>query len=204
MAGRQLAGGGLVTTPFLNYTGAMRVELTDGRALARIKEPYFNRTYGAYCSHQNTPNRLEDAAHPGAWRKGNLVYLPHPLAELYHLHGARVHRQFFANALGLIYSSPVVATRLPSAGRVNLIHQPAQRRYVAHLMYGSPMQRGRCLVIEDLPTLYKVPVTLDVPETIARAYLAPAKRALPLKAKAKKVRVVVPSFSGHVAVVFEY
>ena len=204
VVGRELTGGGIVTTPFLNYTGALRVKLTDGQSLARIKEPYFNRTYGTYCSHQNTPNRLEDAAHPGAWRKGQLVYLPHPLADLYYQHGARMHRQFFTNALALIYTNPLVATELPSAGRVNLIHQPAHRRYVAHLMYGSPMLRGRCQVIEDLPTLHNIPVTLAVPESITRAYLAPAKQAVSLQTSGKKVRAMIPSFAGHVAVVFEY
>lgn len=203
VAGPALAEG-MVPSPFLSYQGALRVELTGGEALAAIKEPYFNRTYAKYCSHQNTPNRPEDAAHPGAWRMGNVVYLPHKLGEIYYKNGARVHRQFFANALGLIYTNPVVSTELPSGGRLNLTHQPDKNRYVAHLMYGVPMQRGNCMVIEDLPTLNNVPVTLNVPQPITRAYLAPSQQTLPLEVTPAGTRVTIPSFSSHQAVVFEY
>ena len=174
----------MVASPFLNYTAAMRARLTDGVALAAIKEPYFDRTYEHYCSHMNTPYRTEDAPQPGAWRKGNLVYLAHPLGGIYYHHGARLHRQLFVNALRLLYTRQVVTVQLPSAGRVNLVHQPDRRRYVAHLMYAPPLQRGRCLVIEDMPALYDVPVSLDVPEKVARVYLAPSKIELPLESVA--------------------
>jgi hypothetical protein len=74
---------GLVASPILCYAAALRTRPSDGQVLAAIKEPYFDRTYGHYCSHQNTPNRLEDAAHPGALRKGDVVYLPHALGMIY-------------------------------------------------------------------------------------------------------------------------
>ena len=45
--------------------------------LARIREPQFSRTYGAYCGHLNTPYGLQDAAHPGAVRKDRRVFLAH-------------------------------------------------------------------------------------------------------------------------------
>ena len=194
----------VVTSPFLNYAGALRARLTDAESLAAIREPYFDRTYGHYCSHQNTPNRLENADHPGAWRKGNVVVLPHRLGDMYFQHGARLHRQVFANALGLVYQSPVLAVSLPSAGRVSLVHQPEKRRYVAHLMYGPPMQRGRCMVIEDLVPLHDTPVSLRVPEAVQSARLAPSGVGLSLERAGDSVSVLVPEFRGHTAVVFQY
>lgn len=193
----------VVASPFLNYAAALRAQVTDAQVLAHIKEPYFDRTYGHYCSHQNTPYQTEDAPQPAAWRKGNVVTLAHRLGEIYYQHGARLHRQLFINALRLIYTDPVVTTQLPSAGRVNVVHQPDQKRYVVHLMYGPPLQRGRCMVIEDLPTLYDVPVKLAVPEKITRAYLAPSQVALDLNNSAA-CAVTVPMVTGHQAVVFEY
>ena len=193
----------VVASPFLNYAAALRAQVTDAQVLAHIKEPYFDRTYGHYCSHQNTPYQTEDAPQPAAWRKGNVVTLAHRLGEIYYQHGARLHRQLFINALRLIYTSPVVTTQLPSAGRVNVVHQPDQKRYVVHLMYGPPLQRGRCMVIEDLPTLYDVPVKLAVPEKITRAYLAPSQVRLDLN-NGDAYAVTVPMLTGHQAVVFEY
>ena len=195
----------LVASPFLNYAAALRSRPQAGaEVLATLHEPYFNRTYGRFCSHQNTPNRLETAPHPAALRKGRVVFLPHRLGKLYYEHGARVHRDLFANALSLIYNQPMVQTSLPSAGRVSLMHQPQHRRYVAHLLYGPPLQRGRCLVIEDLPTLYDVPLTVRLPKAIRAAYLVPGRVLLAMTCEDDAVSVTVPKMQGHQAVVYEY
>jgi hypothetical protein len=195
----------LVSSPFLNYTAALRMEPRPGtEVLAALREPYFNRTYGHYCSHQNTPNQLAPAAHPAAIRRGNVVFLAHRLGRLYYQHGARIHRQLFANALRLLYPEPVVETTLPSAGRASLMHQPQHRRYVAHLLYAPPLQRGRCLVIEDTPPLYDVPLAVHVPETITAARLVPGDAPLPLTHHDGAASVTVPRVQGHQAVVLEY
>ena len=194
----------LPNAPFLNYEPALRTTVTDGEVIATIREPYFSRTYGHYCSHQNTANRREVAAHPAGVRRGNVVFLAHPLGRLYHAHGARVHRQLFANALGLVYSSPVLRVAMPSAGRVNLLHQPGHGRYVAHLLYGPPMKRGRCEIIEDLVPLFDVAVELQVPENVRRVYLAPQGEDLPIVREGGLTKLCVPCVQCHQAVVFEY
>ncbi len=88
---------GIVISPFLFYESAEQVLVTDGKILGEIYEPYFNRTYGHYCSHQNTPNKLEAAQYPAAVRKGNVVYLAHQICKLYFEHGAQYHRDYFIN-----------------------------------------------------------------------------------------------------------
>lgn len=196
---------GLVTSPFLNYEAAMRVHPHPGtEVLAAIREPYFSRTYARYCSHQNTPYRSENAAHPGVLRKGHVVFVPHALGRMYYAHGARLHRELFVNALGLIYKNPMIKTRMPSGGRISLLHQPEQHRYVAHLLYGPPIKRGRCLVIEDLVPLYEVPLEMRVPQAIHGAYLVPGGDALALERTGGALSVVVPKVQCHQAVVFEY
>jgi hypothetical protein len=198
-------GSGLVSKPFLNYEAAFRIEPAAGaQVLARIREPYFNRTYAQYCSHQNTPYQLQDAGHVGAVQKGQVLFLPHRLGKLYSENGARLHRDLFGNALHRIYRQPMVRTELPSAGRVTLLKQSEQHRYVAHLLYAPPLQRGRCLVIEDLPELRNVPVAVKVKEKIKNAYLIPGHKRLSLRKSEGGVSVVVPAFQSHVAVVMEY
>jgi hypothetical protein len=178
--------------------------LAGAEVLAQLREPYFNRTYAHYCSHLNTPYRLETATHPGALRKGGVVFLPHRLGAIYHANGARVHRQVFVNALDLVYRHPMLEAKLPSAGRATLLHQPEHHRYVAHLLYAPPLQRGRCLVIEDMPTLRDVPLTVRLPEKVRRAYLIPGGTPLRLKKDGDTCKAVVPEFQCHTAVVFEY
>jgi len=198
-------GEGLVRSPFLNYESALRVQpRAEAEILAAIREPYFSRTYGRYCSHQNTPYRPENAEHPGALRQGNVLFLPHALGRIYHAHGARVHRQFFLNALRLIHRHPMVRAEMPSAGRISLLHQPEDHRYVVHLLYGPPLQRGRCLVIEDLVPLYQVPLELRAPQPITRTYLVPGQDPVETERTDGIVKVTVPEVRCHQAVVFEY
>jgi len=203
VAGKKLVSG-LVASPVLCYTAALRAKPGKCEVLADIKEPYFSRTYAKYCSHQNTPNRLDFADHPAAWRQGRFVCLAHPLGEMYYKHGARLHRDYFINALRLVYDKPVIETALPSSGRINLLHQPQRRRYVAHLLYSPPLQRGRCLVIEDFVPLLNVPLTLRVPERITNVRLAPQNSQLKFKRSGGGYTVTVPKLQGHQIVVFEY
>ena len=202
-AGAEL-GAGLVTSPILCNLPALRVRPTEGQVMARIREPYFDRTYGHYVSHQNTPHRRELAEHPGALRSGRIVYLPHPLGRIYLEHGARIHRDLFLNALRLLYSRPTLGVQLPSAGRVNLLHQPSKARYVAHLLYAPPLLRGKCLVIDDLPPLFDVALELRIPQEVTRASLAPQGTGLSFERGPEGIRVVVPKLQCHQAVVFEY
>jgi len=195
---------GLVTSPFLNYTAGLCAKLTSGEVLARIREPYFDRTYGHYCSHLNTPHKEKNAPHPGAWRKGNIVCLAHELDAMYYQHGAQLHRDLFINALNLIHKDPVLWMAMPSGGRVNLLHQPHRSRYVAHVLYGPPIQRGRCEVIEDLVPLLDIPLTLRVPQKVKNVYTVSDKKLLAATKSSGTVKVTVPRIECHEAVVFEY
>jgi hypothetical protein len=172
--------------------------------LATIREPYFSRTYKTYTSHQNTPYQLEGSDHVGVIRKGKSLYFAHELDEMYFHHGARLHRDLFLRGLELVHSHPMVQTTLPSTGRVSLLHQVELKRYVVHLLFASPIQRGNCEVIEDLVPLYEVPVRVDVPARIQRATLIPAMQELALEKRVEGVQVVVPEFTCHCAIAFDY
>ena len=204
VVGKELEDG-LVNSPFLCYTPALRVKPSKKtEVLAAIREPYFSRTYEKFTSHQNTPYKLEDAPHPGVIRNGRVIFIAHELDKMYYTHGAQLHRDMFLNALNLLHQKPMIMTDLPSAGRVNLLHQPDQRRYVAHLLYGPPITRGECEVIEDLPTLFNIPVTVDLPAMVKKAILVPEMKELPIKKKNGKITVMIPEFSCHCAISFEY
>ncbi|MCJ7550642.1 MAG: hypothetical protein MUQ30_13290, partial [Anaerolineae bacterium] len=198
-------GDDLMQSPVLNYIPALRTKPHAGtRILADIHEPYFSRTYAHYCSHQNTPHRLEKAAHPALIQKGNVVFAANPLDLMYDARAARPHRDLFETAIRRVYTDPILSVELPSAGRVSLLHQPEQHRYVAHLLYGTPHLRGGLELIEDLIPLYEIPVELRVGEKVKSATLIPDNVALTMKQDGDVVKVVVPKFRIHCAVVFEY
>jgi hypothetical protein len=196
----------LVRSPFLNYEAGLRTAPTHGaQVLAAIREPYFSRTYGRYCGHQNTPYRLEEAEHPAIIRHGNVVYSAHALDRMYYRHGAQLHRQLFANALRLLHRRPTLETEMPSAGRVSLLHQRERHRYVIHALYAPVFQRGRCAVVEDIVPLRNTPFRLRVRETVKRVWLAPKNEPLEWQVgEDHVVRLSVPEFSCHCAIVAEY
>ena len=102
----------LPASPFLNYQSALRLQPRRGtEALAAIREPYFSRTYGAYCGHQNTPYRLEDAGHPAVTRRAGVIACAHALDRLYYSNGAYVHRALFAGLLRSLHGRPMVHAR---------------------------------------------------------------------------------------------
>jgi hypothetical protein len=194
----------LVRSPFLNYASGLRVKPhPDAEILAAIREPYFSRTYAHYCSHQNTPYRMEPAPHPGMLRRGNIIWSAHELDEMYQVHGACVHRQFFINALRLLHRRPMVEAGLPSAARVSLLHQPDRSRYVLHLLYAPDLPRGRCKVIEALVSIHDVPLRLRLPHDVVRITQMPGGTQLPFNADGDGLSLTVPTFTCHCALAIE-
>ena len=199
-------GKGLVESPFLCDFAGLRARVTTGEVLASIREPYFDRTYARYCSHANTPYREQNAPHAGAWCIENMVYLPHPLGKIYLDMGPRLHRDMFVNALRLVYPKRKqrLVVAMPSGGRVSLVHQIRRKRYIAHLLYGPPMPRGMCQVIEDLVPIHNVPVTLRVREKIRKVRLPREKQKPCFRNQTGSVSLTVPTVQCHQMVVFEY
>jgi hypothetical protein len=85
-------GKNIVTTPFLNYEAGLLAKPTTGTILANIREPYFNRTYGKYNGHRETPYKLEDSQYPAVIRNGNVIFFAHQLDQLYYNHVVRMQR----------------------------------------------------------------------------------------------------------------
>jgi hypothetical protein len=193
-------GEGLVSTPFLNYESGLRTRLTSGEALAAIRDPYFNRTYAHYSGHQNTPFQLEDSPYPAIVRQGNIIFFAHALDRLYYTHAVRLHRDVVQNALNMVGYEPAVSVAgLPSSGRLLVLHQPAEQRYVAHLLYSPALQRGEVKVIEDFPTIDAARLKIRLRETITKAFVVPGGSAL-----APDEDIAVPPFRMHTAIVLGY
>jgi hypothetical protein len=198
-------GTGVVSTPFLNYQAGLRAKPTTGRTLAAIREPYFNRTYGQYSSHANTPYQLADSAFPAVVQQGNVIFFAHAIDRLYYKHGVRLHRQLLQNALDLLDSAPVLkVTGLPSSGRVSLLRQTDKNRYVAHVLYSPALQRGEVKVIEDFPPIPGVKLTVRVPERVTKVRTIPVGETLAFTQEAGVLTVAVPTFTMHTGIVLEY
>jgi hypothetical protein len=96
------------------------------------------------------------------------------------------------------------SSNLPSTARVALTSQPEEKRHVLHVLYAPAIHRGGNIqllggkgveVIEDLPQLHDVEVTLQLPVTSAR--LVPQGGDVTLEKSGDRVTLRVPAFSCH-------
>ena len=181
-----------VRTPFLVYESGVTTKVTDGEILAAAWKPYFNRTYGKFCSHRNTPYE-GDAGWPSVIRKGNIIHIAQPIFRVYDDQGMQLHRDLVKNCIDLLYDDPLLQVALPSCGRVNLTRQPREgNRLILHLMYANPIKRGDTNVIEDIIPLYNIAVSLKADRDISRVYLAPENEDIEFAVADGRVSFTVP------------
>ncbi len=131
------------TSPFVMYHAAMNFTVTDGRSLGEIYNPYFNRTYRHFSSHQHTPNRPEPSGFSAGAIKGNITYFAYPVFSIYRMCGAVAQRQFIDKVLKAALGDAVkVKTNLPGAARLTVTRDAAAHREIVHLLYGNTVIRG--------------------------------------------------------------
>lgn len=190
----------LPKAPLLCQPPAAILKLTDGKALAYKREPYFSRTYGHYSGHKNTPYSNADKGTPAIVQKGNVVYCASPLPTIYKTWGSLYHKRYMLQTLRAVYHAEPIRTYLGSQGTLSLIRQPQHHRYCVNLLYGAPILRGKATVIEDLVPLRNIGIAFDLPEKIRRVYSPITGRELPITDNT----VVLPTLDCHDTLIFEY
>jgi hypothetical protein len=170
--------------------------------MADAWQPYFNRTYGHFCSHANTPFE-KPAPWPAVIRKGGVIHIAQPVFRVYEAQGMQLHRDLVRNAIRLLYDPPMLEVDLKSCGRASVMRQPARKRLVLHLMYANPIRRGATEVIEDVVPLTDVDVSLAVEAAPGKVYLAPQREALRFTHEGGRVRFRVPRLELSQMVVIE-
>ncbi|TFE30608.1 beta-galactosidase trimerization domain-containing protein [Cohnella luojiensis] len=171
-------GNSLVRSPFLNYESGYRVRVSKADLLAAAYKPYFNRTYAHFCSHLHAPAE-GDAGYPAVIRHGNVIYIAQPLFRMYRNHGMQLYRDLFLSCVKQLLPAPTVTTNLPSAGKINLTRLATGNDHVLHLLYAVPILRGDTQVIEDVPTLSDISVSIQLPDGINQIKLLPEMTEVP-------------------------
>lgn len=202
-----------VDSPLVMYIKAQRIRVTDGESLGDIHEPYFNRTFRHFCSHQHTPPRPEPSGYVCGVRKDGIVYLAHPAFSIYAGYGAVAYKEYLGRVLRLLLDdAPSVETNLPSTSRVALRHQPAQNRHILHLLHadkinrGGPMKlsggnlsaSGRSIeVIDELRPVHDTEIAVRLSDDVARVTLEPEGRELPFTVDDGQLKLQLDQFTCH-------
>jgi len=167
----------MVRTPILLYQSGINVTPDGtGTILAHKWKPMFNRTWGHYTSHRNTPQECR-MAEPEAILKDNVIYISSPFFDMYNTEGMQLHRDFIVNCINILYPYRMIKTNLPSCGRIAVTRQTGDggetTRDMIHVMYAAPVKRGNVEVIEDIVPLHNVKVAYRTERQPKKVYLAP-------------------------------
>lgn len=191
--------------PMLCDVPGHRTKAIDAQVKAEFITPYFNRTHKHFCGHKNTPHNKQSVCYPAIAKKGNIIYLSHSMPVQYRKFGSIYHRNYFINALNEVYCDRIMNIEgLGSLGRQTLIRQSDKQRYCLNMTYACPTRRGAAEIIEDIPTMYDIRVTLNVKENIKNVYIALSGQKLDFKNDNEKITFTVPELNCHTSIVIEY
>ena len=131
--------------------------------------------------------------------------------------GAIVYKEYAIKAINTLLEEKTVVTNLPSMGRVSLMEQAEESRYVLHLLYANIINRGenaimcekgtetpgagfvypakKIEVIEELMPIYDVKVELDLPKEIKSITIEPTGEEIPFEKVGNKITFIIPKFS---------
>lgn len=210
-----------VSSPMVMYGRSQRLRPTDGEALGDVYDPYFNRAWNHFSSHQHTPPRPEPSGFACGSRKGNVLHLAHPVFAIYRSFGQVALRQYIAKSLRLLLASGerLHLKNFPSTARVTLMHQRPQRRYVLHLLNATPINRGgeaalhggnvsasprSYEVIEDINPLHNIGIDLQLDEAVRSVRTEPEGTDLPFTSEGGRLRFTLPALGHHQMVVLGY
>ena len=192
-----------IVTPFLSYTKAYVAEC-EGEVLAKVYEPYFNRTFRHFCGHKNTPFKPEAAEYPALVKNGNVLYFAHPVFSAYNKSGNYVLERYVKQAIEKVYNKNVEFSYYPSCARVRIRKSENDNFYAIHMLYAPPVNRGNVCLLEDFPPLYNTEISLKVGEEIKRVVLVPQNKEIKFEQKDGKVIFNVEKMELHQLVVLEY
>ena len=196
---------GLPNAPMLCNIPSEKVKITDGELIAETLYPYFSRTVSRYSGHKNTPHNKEGDYAPAIIKKGNVVYMAHPMARLYYEMGSIYQKRYFMMAFNLL--NPKLAFKvdgLGAQGRATIIKQGDKNRYCLNMTYASPVRRGCAEIIEDIIDIYNVKISLFVEEKIKKAYSGVTGEELEVTEENGVQTVILPKLNCHASVVLEY
>lgn len=206
-------------SPMVMYGRGRRLRVTTGESLGDVYDPYFNRAWDHFSSHQHTPPRTEPSGFASAVRQGNVLYMAHPVFSIYRGFGQVALRQIIGRHLKRLLAddASVRLDGFPSTGRVTLTSQPAEGRHVLHLLNGVTINRGGAVdlhggnlsgrmasyeVIEDERPLFDVKVSVRLPEAVGAVKLEPEGATLDVVRDGDWLTFSVERLGLHQMVVF--
>lgn len=112
------------------YEGGERVRGED--VLAHIVEPYFDRSFGKFCSHRQTPPSLAVSEDAGIVRCEGGICVSFPVFRLYSEYGYTIYRDILERCIRDLLPDPYIKTDLPAISELTL--RRSEEGMVLHML----------------------------------------------------------------------
>ncbi|MCL6457072.1 MAG: beta-galactosidase trimerization domain-containing protein [Gorillibacterium sp.] len=190
---------------FVMYGQGQKIEESGGETLGLRENPYFNRDFNHFSSHQHTPGDKQ-SREPGMTEGPAGIYIAWNLFEDYAKKGSLMQRNIVQYALDrLLAAGKTLRTSLPAQGVTTIQSQDSNNRLVHHLLYASPVRRGENIeIIEDILPLYDIHNEVRTNREVSGVYLAPQNEPLPFVYKDGVVSYTLPKLLCHQMIVIDF
>jgi len=199
-----------IDNPLFLYLPTEQISLRDGQGLGDTYYPYFDRTAKHFCGHLNAPNEPEPSGYAIGTAKGSFVYFAAPIFLIYSQFGAVSHKEVAQNLIYFALKKPkTITTDLPFAARVTMRRQYNKDRDIVHLLYATPAPVGafrgkQVLPIQDLVTLYDIPVSVLAEREVISVMIIPDSIAIEFAINNGRIEFVVPQLHCHTMIEITY
>lgn len=196
-------GVGPSDTDHIMYERSIRLRpARGGKVLARVIEPYFDRSWKHFSSHAQTPPD-KPSPYAAAVQCGKAITIAYPIFQAYATHGNLPFRQLIGACIDRLLMRPLVRLMdAPSFVEVTVCRQG--KRTVVHLLGFCPQRRTPTLdIVEDIVPIRGILLSLAQDSPPSRVTTAPDVKELAFNHRDGRTYVTIPELRGHLMVVFE-
>ena len=208
-----------VYDPFVTEFPSRRIKVKNRASLGKVYDPYFNRTPQHFSGHSHTPYKLDPSEFDSGVCSDQILYFAHQVFSGYRAYGRVLLKQYIVNALkAFLGKDMLIQTDLPSQGRVTLLEQKEEQRFICHLLYANTILRGGKFIssagteagraaleiIEELNEIGPVMVSLKLPRPIRSVRMVPDGLPLEFEVEDGRVEFSVPRFKCHRMIELSY
>ncbi len=197
----ELTGADPKTDPVMYERGLQLRPRRGSEGLARIVEPYFERSWEHFCSHAQTPTDK-----PGnAWcvvGSGRTISIAYPIFKAFATHGNIAYRDLLGHCIDRLLPHRLIQTEAPSHVEMTLMRK--RRQHIVHVLSFAPQRRTPTLdIVEEATPLRHLPLAIHRDSKPRRVYTAPYERELEYEYRDGYVHISLSTDDGHVMVVIE-
>jgi hypothetical protein len=194
----KVIGKNLPVTEHVMYLRGTEIKAVKGsKVLMDTIKPYFDRTFKHYCSHLQTPSSGKKG-YPAVVRKGNVIYMNHPIFTTYETFAPIWCRDMLFDAIENLMPEKLVKHDGPKSIVATINEQKSEKRWVLHLLNYVPEKKSQKVeVIEDVVPCFNIKVSVKTNRAVKSVEAVPQCKQLDFEYKDGSVEFTVDKIDGH-------